>query len=138
MQLPRGRIAEPFRRRDPGRVRRTVLILEALDRLGGDLEEPRRGLQRMLLRVAAEVLEQHIVALGRWQLDEALGPELLETGQLHPLLGGAGAQLLVDELAPAHLVAAFGELLLVAEPARQGTEDVEVVPRLADRIDGAM
>ncbi len=87
----------------------------------------------MLFRIGAEVLEQHVLARRRRKLDEAFGPELLETGQRHTLGRRAGADAVVEPLAPAHLVAAFGEGLLVAEPRGERAENVEVVARLPDR-----
>src|SRR6187200_1599618 len=92
----------------------------------------------MALGVAAEIFEQHVVTLGSRQFDEALGPELLETGKCDALCRRARADLVVDPLAPAHLVAVAGECRFVAEAPRQRAEDVEVVPGLADRVDGAM
>ena len=112
-------------------MRRAVGIAEAGDRFGDDLDPPGRRLERMPLRIAPEILEQHEVALRRRQLDEAFRPELLEAGQGNALGGGAGPDLVVDPLAPAHLVAALGEGGLVAEPRGERAEDVEVVPGLA-------
>src|SRR5262249_33293834 len=134
----RGRASEPLRRRDPSRVRRAVRVVEAGNRLGDDLDAPRRGLERMALRIAAEIFEQHEVAFGRRQFEEALGPELLEAGERDALGGGARAHLIVDPLAPGHLVAVFGERALVAETLRQRAENIEVVLRVADRVDGAV
>ncbi len=99
---------------------------------------PGRRLQRMAFRIAAKILEQHEVALRRRQLGEAFRPELLEAGEGNALGGRARARLIVDPLAPGHLVAPFGEGGLVAEAPRERAENVEVVPRLADRVDGAM
>src|SRR5262249_57390978 len=70
--------------------------------------------------------------------DEALSPELLEAGERDALGGGAGAHLIVDPLAPGHLVAVFGERALVAKTLRQRVENIEVVLRIADRVDGAV
>jgi hypothetical protein len=92
----------------------------------------------MAFGVAAEIFEQHVVTLGRRQFDEALGPELLEAGKGDAIGRRARADLVVDPLAPAHLVAIAGERRFVAQAPRQRAEDVEVVPGLADRIDGAM
>src|SRR4029077_8376879 len=73
-----GGTSEPLRRRDPGGMRRAVRITENGDRLGHDFDSPGGSLERMALRIAPEIFEQDIVALGRRQLDEALGPELLK------------------------------------------------------------
>src|SRR5262245_65517887 len=98
----RGCASEPLRRRNPGRVRRAVRIVEAGNRLGDDLDAPGRGLERMALWIAAEIFEQHVVALARRQLDEAFGPELLEARERDALGGGARAHLIVHPLAPGH------------------------------------
>src|SRR5262249_34222968 len=134
----RGRLREPLRRWNPGRVRRAVRIVEAGNRLGDNLDAPGRSFERMALRIAAEIFEQHVIALARRQFDEAFGPELLEAGERDALGGGARAHLIVDPLAPGHLVAVFGERALVAEMPRQRAENIEVVLRIADRVDGAV
>ncbi len=92
----------------------------------------------MALRIAAEIFEQHVIALARRQFNEAFGPELLEAGERDALGGGARAHLIVDPLAPSHLVAVFGERALVAEMPRQRAENIEIVLRIADRVDGAV
>ena len=135
--LRRG-AAEPLRRRDPGGMRRTVGMLKARNGVGDDLDASGRSFQRMALGIAAEIIEQDIVALGRRQLDKPFRPELLESGQRHPLGRGAGAHLIIDPLAPGHLVAAFGVRVLIAEALRQSAENVEIIAGLADRSDGAM
>ena len=53
-------------------------------------------------------------------------------------LGGARAHLIVDPLAPGHVVAVFGERALVAEMPRQRAKNIEIVLRIADRVDGAV
>ena len=68
----------------------------------------------MTLGIAAEILEQHEIALRRRQLGETFRPELLEAGQLNPLGGRPRARLIVDPLAPSHLVAPLGEASVVA------------------------
>src|SRR4029079_3026858 len=112
----------------------TVRVSEAGDVVGDDLDPAGRGLERMAFGVMAEIFEQHVVALGRRQFDETLGPELLETGKGDALACRARADLVVDPLAPAHLVAIAGERRFVTEAPRQRAEDVEVVPGLADQI----
>src|SRR5262249_58221330 len=122
-----GGAPKPPRRRDPSRVRRAVRIVEAGNRLGDDLDAPGRSLERMVLRIAAKIFKQHVVALGRRQLDEAFGPKLLEAGERDALGGGARAHLIIDPLAPGHLVAVLGERALKAETLRQRAENIEVV-----------
>src|SRR6478609_4448172 len=121
-----GGASEPLRRRDPGGMRRAVRITEAGDRLGHDFDSPGGSLERMALRIAPEIFEQDIVALGRRQLDEALGPELLKPRKRHALGGGARAHPVIDPLTPAHLVAVFGEGALIAQALRQRAENVEI------------
>ena len=119
-------------------MRRAIRITEAGDRLGQDFDPPRRGLERMTLRIAPEIFEQDVIAFRRRQLDEALGPELLEARKRHVLGGGARTHAVIDPLTPAHLVAVFGEGALIAEPLRQRAENVEIILRIRDRINGAM
>src|SRR5262249_10871538 len=108
------------------------------NRLRGDLDSSGGSLELMALRVATEVFEQHVVALGRRQLDEPFGPELLEARESHALGSSARANAIVHPLAPAHLVAVFGERALVSEALRERAENIEVVLRLANGIDGLM
>src|SRR5262249_11503035 len=82
------------------------------------------------------VLKQHIVSLGRRELDKTLGPELLEARQRQPLCRRAGTHAIVDPLAPLHLVPTFRECVLVAEAPRQFPDSAEIVARLASRIYG--
>ena len=117
---------------------RTICIVEPGNRIGSDLDSPGGRLERKALGVAPEFLEQHVLALRRRQLDEALGPELLEAGKRHAFAGRARSHPIINPLAPSQLVAIFGECLLVSEAARQHAEDIEIVAGLADRIDGAM
>src|SRR5438128_2590857 len=114
-----GLAAKPFRRREPGRMRGTIRIPEAADDVRGDLDPPRRRAQPMALGIAPKILEQDVVLLGRRQLDETFGPELLETGQRRALARRLRAHSIVDRLAPAQLVAVFGEGVLVAETTRK-------------------
>ena len=93
---------------------------------------------RMTLRIAPEIFEQDVIAFRRRQLDEALGPELLEARKRHVLGGGARTHAVIDPLTPVHLVAVFGEGALIAEPLRQRAENVEIILRIRDRINGAM
>ena len=92
----------------------------------------------MRLRIAPEILEQHIVALGRRQLDKTFRPELLKPRQCNALGLRARAHLVVDPLAPCHLVASLRECALIPETLRQRAEDVEIVPGFTDRIDRAV
>src|SRR5437870_7924866 len=107
--------AEPFRGRKPCGVRGTIRIAEFRDGLGGNLDPLRRRIERMALRIAPKVFEQNEVALGRRQLGKALRPKLLKPRQLDALLRRTRPNLIVDPPAPAHLVAAFGEGVLVAK-----------------------
>src|SRR5260370_6047706 len=84
------------------------------------------------------MLEAHVVELGLGKLDEALGPEPLEARQRYALGGGARADAIVDPLAPAHLVAVFGEPALIAEALRERAGNIEVVLRISDGHDGAL
>src|SRR5262245_66426438 len=98
---------------------RAVRITETGHRVGRDLDSPGRSLERMALRIAAEIFEQHVVAFGRRKLDETFGPELLEAGKGHALGGRAGADPIVDPLTPAHVIALCREGALIAEALRQ-------------------
>src|SRR6185437_368764 len=99
-------IAQPFGRLEPCGMRRQIMMAEWGDALRADLDLPRRGFQRVLLRIGTKLFELH----------EPFRPELLESRQPETFALGAGAHALVDELTPAHLVAAFAESGLVAEP----------------------
>ena len=119
-------------------MRRTVRIVKAGDRIGHDLDAPGGGLEGVALRITTEIFKQDIIALGRRQLDEALRPELLEAGQIYALCCGARPHLIVDQLAPSHLIAVLGEGAFITEAPGQGAENIEVIPCAADGIDGAM
>src|SRR6185437_16998562 len=108
-------------------------MAELGDALRADLDLPRRGFQRMLLRIGTKLFEQHERARRERQLHEPFRPELLESRQPETFALGAGAHALVDELTPAHLVAAFAESGLVAEPIGERAENTEIVARFSDR-----
>ena len=91
-----ARAAEPLGGSDPGRMRRAIVIAEAGDRFGRDLDPAGRRLERMALGIAAKLLEQHEVVRRRRQLDVAFGPELLKAGQLDAFVRRAGANPVID------------------------------------------
>src|SRR5262245_58876225 len=62
------RRAEPLGGRKPSRVPRAVVVTEAGDRRGEDLELAARRAQRHAFRIAAEPLEQHQVVVGAVEL----------------------------------------------------------------------
>src|SRR5690348_8072548 len=109
------------------------MMAEPGDALRADLDLARGGFQRMLLRIGAKLFEQDERARRQRQLREPFRPELLESRQPKTLALGAGAHALVDELTPAHLVAAFAEGGLVAKPIGERAENIEIVARFSDR-----
>ena len=60
----RLRAAEPFEGRQPDRVAGAVVVAEARDALGEELDPARRGVERVRLRVGAEGRQQHAVLRG--------------------------------------------------------------------------
>src|SRR3546814_12050508 len=81
-----------------------VVVAEAVDGLGEDLDLPRRGRQRVGLGVRAEVLQQDGRPRRVRQLESLLLPEGLEVRQLEAGLGGALARLVPEMPDPVHLV----------------------------------
>src|SRR5206468_1154136 len=89
-----------------------VRVAEPRDGRGGDLDAAAGGLQRVGVRVRAEVGEQRVVPAAGWEAQFAGGPELVERRRVAP----PG----VEVLQPLPSRAAFGELrsgaVRVAEP----------------------
>ncbi len=65
-------------------------------------------------------------------------PEGLEIRPLDAVARGLLPDDLVEMAQPLHLAAAFGEVVAEAEPPGEIGEDVEIVARLADRLDRLM
>src|SRR5262249_60588887 len=70
--------------------------------------------------------------------DVARFPEGLEVRPLDAMAGSRLAHDLVEMAKPLHFGAAFGEVVAEAKPFCQIRKDIEVVARLANRLDRLM
>src|SRR5581483_3655716 len=114
---------------EPSRMRRAVVIAEARDLLRVELDLPRRRLQPVLVRIGAEVAEQHVFLGSGRNLQVAALPERIEIGDGRGVGASAPAHLLVEMTEPRLLAAPLRVSFGNAEPLRKRGEDVEVVAR---------
>ena len=129
------RRAQPFARRDPGRVAGAVVVAEVRDGRGVELDPAGRRVERVRLGIGAEIGEQHEVVLGLRDPHAAVAPEILERRQACALLRHAPGEGVVALADPAELVLAAGEIVGDAEAFGEPRHDVVVAPRLAHRLD---
>ena len=127
--------AEPFARRHPDRVSRHFLIAEARDGLGIDLDLAGGRVERVRIRVRAELGELGVGRCRRGNLDEALVPEGGKVRHLDPLRAAGAAPEAIEVREPGHLVALFGEGGAVAQRIGDVGQHVGIVARLAHRRD---
>src|SRR6185437_10315377 len=127
-----GARAEPFRRLDPARVRRTIVVTEARDLLRIKLDAAGRRRQLVALRIGAEAREQHVLVGARRNFKNAVLPEAVEVGDRCRIAAYAVAPAVVEVAQPTHRVAAGGVGFLATEPAREIAEDRKIVARLAE------
>src|SRR5205823_6929443 len=125
--------AEPLCGFDPAWMRRAVIIAKPGDLVGIELDPPGRCAQLVLLGVGAELAKQHVFVHARWYFDPTLLPERIEIRNKVALC--ALTERAIDMPQPGCLVPAFGKALLAAEAPGEIMENVEVVVRLADRLD---
>src|SRR4029077_19962949 len=67
--------AEPFPRLDPGRMRRAVVITEARDLLGVELDPAGRRAELVLVRIGAVIAKDHVFLAGGGDFQIAGLPE---------------------------------------------------------------
>ena len=123
----------PSHSADPSRTPRAVIISEAGNLVGIDLDPPGGSAQRVVFWIGAELGEQHVFLRSRWDFDPAFLPERIEVR--HQVALRALAEGAVEVAQPMGLVPPLGEALLAAETPRQIAENVEVVARVANGFD---
>src|ERR671915_204789 len=97
-------------------MRRAGLVGLTGGRFRERLDPAREGGQGICLRIVPEGLEQDPRPLELRQLDQLVLPELIEGRQLEPVAGGLLTRAVVEMAKPSHLVPAFRESFLEAEP----------------------
>ncbi len=128
------RVPEPLRRLHPRRVWRALDVSEVLDRLRVKFDQSGRGRQWACGRVVGKRREP-----GGCRWVPFIGDlEVAGVSQFgeRRIVRVVGAEALIEVFDPFVAGAAFAEPIGGAEAKRQVGEDVVVVPRLADRLDG--
>ena len=131
-RIPGGkRGAQILGRPEPGGMTGAIIVLEAFDRGRRQLDPPRRGVERLAVRIGQEVGIRDEIRLGQRDLDMALGPEPVEVGHDDAHVVALAAPPSIHVTQPGGGVALFR----VAVPDTQGIGDVgqngEVIARLS-------
>ena len=120
-------------------MRRTILIAELRDLVGGDLDFSRRRLERMLVGIGAEILEQDKVALPAAAVRQSPRPRI--AGSPAGRRPCAPRRCGSDHRSNWHHAISSRPSVkarLVTEAAGKLAKNIEIVARLADRRDGLM
>ena len=125
-----------FGRRQPGRVGRAIVVIEACDGFRIDLDLAAWCRQLVVEGIVAEGAQKAAVIGGRRQREFAPPPELFEVRRIPAGIGKRPPRRLVKMGQPLPAIASLREGLLDAQSPRQRGKDIEIVARFADRIHG--
>src|SRR5262245_44274470 len=109
-----------------------IVVAEARDRLGIELDPPGRRLERVRPRVGPIRLEKHRWLIGNLQFEVAGLPKNVERREVEVALRRLLPRHVVQMPQPLHLAAPLGELRLEPQALGEGAVDLVLRPRLAD------